>query len=282
MNFVDAHHHLWDTNALRYEMLEAIPKMRGSFLPEQFRRVASDKLTASVCVEAASAGADGKDETEWLLRAIRAAGIPIRLVAWAPLTSIHAHEHIGWLRRVAGPALAGIRMGFEHGSPEVIYSETVIANIRALGKASLPFDLVIRSNMLPQVRALAAACPETTLVLDHLGKPRVDGEPDTFWLDELAALAGFPNVCCKISGLMTEAVQTTEAPEVYAPYIRHAIRVFGWNRVLFGSDWPVCTLAGTYEGWMKVVTATVAEDPPENQQRLFRSNAQRIYFREDA
>jgi L-fuconolactonase len=142
----------------------------------------------------------------------------------------------------------------------------------------LPFDVVVRREMLPQVRALAENCRETTLVLNHLGKPRVEGAPETSWRKDLEALATNCNVFCKISGLMTEAHSAVLEPRTYSPYILHAIDVFGWERVMFGSDWPVCTVVAGYRQWLDIVRHVVSTESNVNQDKLFIDNAQRVYF----
>jgi L-fuconolactonase len=142
----------------------------------------------------------------------------------------------------------------------------------------LPFDVVVRREMLPQVRALAESCPETTLVLNHLGKPRIEGAPETSWQKDLEALATNSNVLCKISGLMTEAQSAVLEPRTYSPYILHAIDVFGWERVMFGSDWPVCTLIAEYRRWLDIVRHVVSTGSSVDQDKLFIDNAQRVYF----
>lgn len=278
MIVVDAHQHYWDTAAVRNERLERIPELRGRFLPEQLASTAPPDIAASVCVEAASAGADGRSETEWLLRAIRTARIPTRIVAWAPVGTEAAAAYIEWLRNVLGLVLAGIRQGFEHGAADLICSKQVVKGVRSVGAAGLPFDVVVRQEMLPHVRVLAGNCPETTLVLNHMGKPRVSGTPSTSWCRDLEALAANSNVLCKISGLMTEADSTVLNPQTYSQYIQHAIDVFGWDRIMFGSDWPVCTLAASYGQWLNIVERSVSKESPSNQDKLFASNAIRVYF----
>jgi predicted TIM-barrel fold metal-dependent hydrolase len=125
MKYVDAHHHFWDTAAVRYERLDSIPQLNGRFLAEQLASTAPSGIAGAVCVEAASAGADGKFETEWLLRTIATTRITTRFVAWAPIETPSARDHIAWLREIAGPVLAGIRRGFEHGEATLVCSKAV-------------------------------------------------------------------------------------------------------------------------------------------------------------
>jgi L-fuconolactonase len=114
-------------------------------------------------------------------------------------------------------------------------------------------------------------------VLDHLGKAPIRAGAAGQWREQIAELASLPNIVCKISGLMTEADPALWRTQDLVPYIDHAIQCFGWDRVLFGSDWPVCQLAGTYERWLDVVNWAVRNASETQKQALFANNARRTY-----
>jgi len=127
------------------------------------------------------------------------------------------------------------------------------------------------------VPQLVARCPEVFFILDHCAKPAIRDQQIDRWRAQLRELAALPNVACKISGLVTEAKPTHCGASELQPYIRHALDCFGFDRVLFGGDWPVCQLATSLEHWLTVLMAVLAGEEETNLKKLFQSNAERIY-----
>ena len=154
---------------------------------------------------------------------------------------------------MAAPALVrGVRRQIEPRPAAFALAGGFVAGVRRLGELGLPFDACVHRGQLPVLAALADAAPHTTIVLDHLGKP-AGLDP---WRADLAALAARPNVVAKLSGLAT---QLDRWEDRVVPYLEHALAVFGPDRCLVGSDWPVLTLATTYERWFAVVAAVAPE-----------------------
>jgi L-fuconolactonase len=156
-------------------------------------------------------------------------------------------------------------------------SERLATGVGLLAELDLTFDACITHVQLPAVTRLAARCPDVTIVLDHLGKPDVARGRLDPWRADLAALAERPNVVCKLSGLTTEADHRTWTPEALRPYLAHALACFGPERCLVGSDWPVVTLASSYERWFDVLLEFLADMAPPDRDAILSGNARRVY-----
>ncbi len=146
-----------------------------------------------------------------------------------------------------------------------------------LAEYGYSFDLCIRHQQLPVITELVRRCPDVTFILDHCGKPGIRQQLLDPWRVELERLAAFPNVCCKVSGLLTEADPQKWQIADLVPYVAHAIAVFGERRILFGGDWPVMLHAGSYTRWVEVVTQLIASLPASAQRAIWRENARRYY-----
>jgi L-fuconolactonase len=232
---VDAHIHFWDPSVLEYP-----------WLPDALRHPHVEFGGRAVVVEADARG----DELSWLERLE-----PEAIVAHAPLEEKPDLEALA-----ARPLVKGVRRLLQGTD----LFEAVREGVRELARHGLPFDACITQDQLPKLIALAAACDETTIVLDHLGKPRAL-DP---WRAQLTELAGHENVVCKLSGL------TTEVTGDVRPYLEHALEVFGSDRCLFGSDWPVASLTTTYEQWLDVVSGLLSE---AERGGVLAANAERVY-----
>jgi L-fuconolactonase len=278
VGIVDAHHHLWDTRRLRYLLFDRIPGLNRPFVAGDFDQVAAAAgIDASVCIEAASAGADGMAELGWLRDQADRSSCVKAIVAWAP---VERPELPGYLARIAGvndPRIVGVRRSFEFEPPDFPSRPEVVAGVRRLAGFGLSFDLVFFHPSLPAAIDLVRQCPEVSFILDHLGKPAIRGRHLEPWSTQLGQLAAFPNVVCKISGMTTQAEREAWTVDDLAPYFHRAVECFGWDRLLFGSDWPVCNLAGGLEPWLQAAEALLAGVPPADRTKFFVSNAARIY-----
>jgi L-fuconolactonase len=170
------------------------------------------------------------------------------VVGWIDLTAADAEGELRRLRTVpGGHLLVGVRHQAEdEPDPRWLVRADVRRSLRAVAAAGLGYDLLVRAPQRPAARTLAEQLPEVTFVLDHAGKPGIaagEGQPWTSWI---AAMAALPNVTCKLSGLITEAPWDAWTPDLIRPYADHVLSCFGAGRVMFGSDWPVCELAGRY------------------------------------
>ena len=241
---VDAHHHVWDPAAARHAWLDGLPGLNRPFSLADFERVgAPEGVAASVLVQVlASAG-----ETEGFLALAAASDLVAGVVGWADLTSPAAADEIARLR--AGPGgdlLAGIRhLVQDEPDPDWLGRPDVRRGLRAVGAAGLPFDLLVRPGQLPAALAVTGTLGDVGFVLDHGAKPDIAHGRLEPWASLIRDLAARPNVSCKVSGLVTEAGPGWR-PSQIARYVEHLLDCFGPGRLMFGSDWPVCTLVAGY------------------------------------
>jgi predicted TIM-barrel fold metal-dependent hydrolase len=271
---LDAHVHFWDPQARRHAWLDGHPALRRRFGPEDYD-AGHHEVGGMVFVQADCRDHEALDEARWagelITRDPRVRGI----VAYAPVhLGARAREHITALTLL--PGVVGVRRLLQDEPLPALSDPALAEGICLLAGHQLPFDLCIRHHQLRAAAALAAACPEVTFVLDHLGKPPVAAGGLDPWRDHLAQLAQRDHVFCKLSGLATEAAPGWRAADL-RPYLDHALEAFGPGRCMLGSDWPVSTLATTAESWFDVVLDAVAGLSPAGQDAVLHQTACSVY-----
>ncbi|GAA1941491.1 amidohydrolase family protein [Kitasatospora viridis] len=271
---LDAHVHLWDPSAMDYPWLNEAPALKRAFDADDFAAVLPEPADVIV-VEAGRHPHDAAAEVEW----VRAQAVTrpwIRgIVAEAPVELRSRAVEV--IRRYAtDPFVLGVRRNVQDEPAGFTTDEQFRAGVRLLGEHGLPFDACVRDHQLAELAALAQACPQTTLVLDHLGKPAAADPPDPAWRQALRELARHDNVVCKLSGLATEAAPGTARPALLAT-LREALQTFGPDRCLFGGDWPVMTLATDYQQWLDLVREALADLPTAERHAVLRTTAERVY-----
>lgn len=275
MSVFDAHHHLWDTRVVEYRLFrERVPKLDRPFLLDEYEREARALgVTGSLWVEAASAGADGKRELAWAAGHAGTGGLVEGLIAFMRLEAADeaAYDEL--------PAqVVGVRRSFEFEEPGFARRPDVVHGARLAGERGLVVDLVLFPPALPAAIDLVDACPGTQFVLDHLGKPEIAARRWEPWASLVHELAHRPNVAAKLSGLATEADRTSWSVDDLRPYVEHALELFGPGGLLYGSDWPVLTLAGGgHEHWLEAVMRLLEPLTGEEQHAILEQNARRLY-----
>lgn len=245
---IDAHHHLWDPAQRSYPWMAAEPMapIRRSYDLADLERVTRPLgIEATVLVQAVST----VEETDHLLAVAEAShGLVGGVVGWTDLTSADVSGQLAALRSGAGGAhLVGVRHQAENEpDPDWLVRPDVAAGVAAVGDAGLVYDLLVKAAQWSAALALVRRTPGTVFVLDHAGKPGVAGGEWATWAPMISALAGEPNVRVKLSGLVTEARWDDWTTAQLRPYAEHVLDRFGADRVMLGSDWPVCELAGDY------------------------------------
>jgi L-fuconolactonase len=243
---IDAHQHFWklDHEPFDYAWLDAEPlaPIRRDFLPEDLKPEL-DKLNIkrSVCVQTQHNVA----ENRWALSLADENDFIAGVVGWVDLASPECEDQL--LEFKAHPKFVGVRH-VTHDEPDddFIVREDVKRGLEVLQKHGVPFDLLFFTKHLHHARTLAEEFPALPMVIDHLSKPHIkDGRMDD-WLEHFAAVAEYPNVYCKLSGMITEASWQNWGPEDLKPYVEKTLELFSPERCMFGSDWPVCLLAGSY------------------------------------
>jgi L-fuconolactonase len=272
---VDAHLHLWDPRRLRYPWLTDLPALNRPFGPEALD-TGGHRLTGAVFVEAGRAAEQTFDEIRWVEELAAARPLLRGAVAHADLE--RGREVAPDLRRLAAVALVrGVRRNLQDEPPGFATGAGHLDGVRLLAEYGFTADLCVRHSQLPEITGLVARVPQVTFVLDHLGKPPVRAGGLDPWREHLRRLAGHPNVVCKLSGLTTEAELDRWRPGDVLPYLRHALAEFGPDRCLFGSDWPVATMATTYDRWVAVVLEALAGQSPARREQVLAGTATRVY-----
>ncbi|WP_407553985.1 amidohydrolase family protein [Streptomyces sp. Pv4-95] len=273
MTRIDAHHHLWDLSRRAQPWMDgpwADPIRRSYALPDLLPHLDAHRMDGTVLVQSSSS----YEETAELL-AVAAGDGPVRgVVGWADLTDPALAEVLAGL-----PAgLVGIRHQVQdEPDPDWLVRPDVLRGLRVLSDAGLVYDLLVTPRELPAALTAARALPGLALVLDHAAKPpiaRGDWQP---WADLVAELARLPQVACKLSGLVTEADPSGWRPQQILPYARHVLDVFGPERVMFGSDWPVCTLAADYDDVFALAEAATGPLDDAERAAVFGGTAARVY-----
>ena len=275
---VDAHVHFWNPAKLNYPWLASVPALSRAFLPEHYSAATKTaNVSKMVFVECGCAASQSIDEINWIselaARETRLKGI----VAQASV-ELGARVTSELTALAKNPLVKGVRRNVQ-GEPDANFclQPDFVTGVRALANFGFTFDLCLFHHQLPAVIELVRRCPEVFFVLDHCAKPAIRVQKLDPWRQHLRELAALPNVACKISGLVTEANPVRCSAPDLQPYVRHALDCFGFDRVLFGGDWPVCQLATTYENWLAGLQAILADEPETNLTKLFQTNAERIY-----
>jgi L-fuconolactonase len=271
---IDSHQHFWHYNPAQHVwMTESMTVLRRDFLPDDLAPLLkSTGFDGTVAVQARQS----LEETAWLL-ALSDQYEPIRgVVGWVDLRA----EDVGdQLRRYAGhPKLKGVRHIVEdEPDVEFIVRPEFRRGIGVLAEFGLTYDLLLRPAHLPAALKLVREFSRQPFVVDHIAKPSIKTKSLTPWREGLRALAEEENVSCKLSGMVTEADWQAWVPDDFGPYLEMVIDAFGVNRVMIGSDWPVCTLAGDYQPVMDIVLQYVERYPLETREKILGGNCARFY-----
>lgn len=276
---VDAHVHLYDPAAVDFPWMKSAPALDRAYLPTDFQRLSEGvEVEAMVFVEVDAAPDQHIREADWVADQIVAEPRLKGMVASMPLERGAAVE-ADLIAYSKNPIARGVRRLIErhHTEPGWALRDDFLTGLRLLPKYDFTFDLCLYHQQLGEVIELCRRCPEVSFVVDHIAKPGIRAKTMEPWRSDMRAIAESPNVSCKISGVLTEADHDTWQEADVVPYISHAIDCFGFDRVMFGGDWPVSELAAPYRRWVEIVDRVVADASAAERQRLYRDNARRFY-----
>jgi L-fuconolactonase len=271
---IDAHQHFWKYSACDYAWIDdSMSALQRDFLPEESaREMARVEFDACVAVQARQT----IDETRWLLSLADAHPFISGVVGWVDLQADNVQDQLRDL--CSHCRLVGIRhIAQSETDDRFLVRPQVVRGIRFLSEFGLAFDILIYRRHLAVAAELVRCLPGQRFVLDHLAKPDIRSGKIAQWEQDVRRLAEHPNVFAKLSGLVTEADWKRWTSDDIRPYLDVAFDAFGWNRLMIGSDWPVCTVAADYARTMRLVVDYVAARPEHERDAVLGGNAQRFW-----
>jgi L-fuconolactonase len=244
---IDSHHHIWDLAVRDQDWItgEELQPIRRNFLMADLREAISGSgIDKTVLVQTVTDYA----ETPELLAVAESDELVVGVVGWLKIDAPDAIEQLHkYLDLPGANYLKGIRdIAQDHIDPNYLAREQSIRNVQKLGALGITYDLLTKTPELPAAIEMVKACPDVQFVMDHISKPYIAKQEMQPWKKLISELASFPNVVCKISGLVTEANWNNWQVKDFLPYTDHLLEIFTPARLMFGSDWPVATLAASY------------------------------------
>jgi L-fuconolactonase len=272
---IDTHQHFWELSRFEYPWMAGadLDPLRRDYLPadlEPLLRPAGVDRTIFVQAQ------HDVEESRWVLGLAERHEFLAGVVGWVDLASEACEDQLAELR--SHPLLVGVRH-ITHDEPDDdwVVRDDVLRGLRVLERHRVPFDLLFRPRHLRHVPTLARALPDLPMVIDHLAKPLIkEGRMDG-WREDLETAAAFPNVSCKLSGMVTEADWKAWGPADLAPYVRVALEAFGPERLMFGSDWPVSTLCASYQQVVSALREALGPISADESAQIFGGTAERFY-----
>lgn len=271
---IDAHQHFWFYNAAEYAWIdESMASLRRDFFPEHLKQEL-DRAGFHGCV--AVQARQTLEETNWLLKLAAEWPFILGVVGWVDLRSAKLQSQLRTLAKE--PRLVGVRHIVQSEPDDrFLLQPEFLCGIAALEEFGLAYDILIYEKHLPVAAEFVQRFPRQRFVLDHLAKPAIKDGKIHPWEEGIRNLAAFPNVYCKLSGLVTEAHWRQWTPEQLKPYLDIAWDSFGADRLMIGSDWPVCTVAANYSRTIGVVERFLEECSAEEREKVMGGNAREFY-----
>ena len=279
---VDSHVHLWDPTHFRMAWTEGAPTLNKPYGVKEYAEhtagVANHTIEAMVYLEVDVASHYSLLEVAWVAERAKEDPRLKAIVAHAPLEyGEQARAYLAALVQ-ASPLVRGIRrLVQQEPDNDFQLQPRFVRGTQLLAEFNLSCDLCIKHPQLPATIELVKRCPQTRFILDHIGKPNIAGGVLQPWREGIFALARLPNVMCKVSGMVTEADYGRWTIEDLKPYFETVYEAFGEDRVAFGGDWPVCTLAATYTRWVETLDALSESLSDTAKRKLWAENARTFY-----
>ncbi len=275
MQVTDAHTHFWDLDKLSYPWLESVPEINHSFGLQDYEKVtAGIPITTAIFVQCECLPEQYMEEVRYVSGLAKQDTRIRAIVAYFPLDAPDAEEQLQNL--LSNPLVKGIRR-LEEQPASLYENPAFMARMGLLADNDLSFDLCLNARQLPAAVKLMQAAPDIRYMLDHCGKPDIRRGEHRTWTSHIRRLAENPNVYCKLSGLVTEADPDKWTSGDLLPYVDTVLEYFGTDRVVFGGDWPVVTLASGYSRWYHTARELCRALSADDQDKLFRTNALVFY-----
>lgn len=271
---IDSHQHFWKYNAEEYSWIDdKMQVLRQDFLPEDLEiELKKSGFSGSVAVQARQ----NIHETRWLLSLAEQYEIIKGVVGWVDLCSTNIEAQLEEFSQ--HPKLVGVRHVLQDEPDEhFMLRDDFLRGISLLREYNLVYDILIFPKHLPAAVELVKKFPDQFFVLDHIAKPDIKGKNIEPWKEDINKLAAYSNVSCKLSGMVTEAEWQNWEYGDFLPYLETVFTAFGTERLLTGSDWPVCTLAGSYQSVMNIVTDYIIKSDQKDSSGILGGNAARVY-----
>jgi L-fuconolactonase len=275
---IDSHHHIWDLSVRDQEWIvgEAMQPLRRNFSISDLEELSStSRMDKTILVQTVT----DYTETPELLRIAQSEQLVGAVVGWLKIDAQDSIEHLHrYLDLPGAEYLKGIRdIAQDHPDPNYLAKPETISNVRKLGELGITYDLLTKVPELPAAIKLVGACPDVQFVMDHISKPRIAKQEFEPWRTLMSELASFPNVLCKVSGLVTEANWKEWQVKDFKPYVDHVIEIFTPQRLMFGSDWPVANLGGTYSEIVQLAEALTSGLSPSESESFWHRTASAAY-----
>jgi L-fuconolactonase len=271
---IDSHQHYWNPDLLTYSWMPPGPHpLRRIYLPADLEpTLEQNQFDGSVVVQAAQV----PEEAAWLLNLAAQHKSILGVVAWVDLKDANIGKVLDNLQK--HPKFVGVRH-LIHDEPDVrwMLQPEVVRGLKELERRRVPYDLLLRPPHLPYVPALIEKAPDLPMVVDHLAKPYIKEGIFEGWAQDMERIAKHPKLYCKVSGMITEADHQNWKAEQLTPYVQHVLKLFGFDRLMFGSDWPVCTLAGTWKQVLAAFTQALGAQDADERAKILGSTAAKFY-----
>ena len=275
---VDTHLHVWDTGILRYPWLDDIPLLNKPYLPDGYAQACGEVCVEKmVFMQAECDFSQYRREVDWVTSLADADTRLQGIISWAPLEKGEAAR--SELEDLASNKLVkGIRRIIQF-EPDLAFclQPDFIRGVQMLDDFNLHFEICIAPVHMENTLKLVRLCPDVRFVLDHIGKPDIKNHVVDPWREYIRQFSEIPNVNCKISGLVTEADHNQWTREDLKPYILHVVECFGFDRIMYGGDWPVASQAAEYPRWVEALEWAVSGCTDAELCGLFRENAIDFY-----
>ncbi|OGG50893.1 MAG: amidohydrolase [Candidatus Handelsmanbacteria bacterium RIFCSPLOWO2_12_FULL_64_10] len=277
-SIIDTHLHLWDPKRLRYPWIDSIPLLNRPYLLKDYKKACGPvQVEKMVFLQCECVPEQFLQEADWVTSLARQDPRIQGIVPWAPLEKGEAARPD--LERLAqNPLIKGVRRIIQF-EPDLSFClrPDFVKGVQILSDYNLSFDICISHVQMANTVRFVRQCPGVRFILDHIGKPDIKDRLLDPWRAEIKTLSEMPNVWCKVSGLVTEADHKNWTREDLKPYIDHVIACFGFDRVVYGGDWPVACQATDYPRWVETLAWAVSGASEVERRKLFHDNAAAFY-----